>query len=100
MVCFTMVTLHTAPLSRNFLFGGFKSSTSEKMILGLAPDRQWLGFVQKESMGAFSQSATPEEREREKYVFDPHGEFMPKYATRRANLEGNLAKDGTLRVKP
>ena len=28
MVCFTMMTLHTAPLGRNFLFDGFKPETS------------------------------------------------------------------------
>jgi len=94
MVCFTMMTLHTAPLARNFLFEGFQPEN--KMIFSLAPDRQWLGFTQKMSMGAYSQSATPAERER--YVFDPTGSFMPKYATRRANLEGHIAQHDTLRV--
>ena len=56
MICFTMMTLHTAPLARNFLFGGFQPE--ERMFLGLAPDRQWLGFMQKMSMGAFCRSAT------------------------------------------
>ena len=98
MVCFTMMTLHTAPLARNFLSDGFQPE--EKMISGLAPDRQWLGFVQKESMGAFCRSATPEEWEQEKYVFDPNADFMPKYATRRANLEAHLKKTNELRVRP
>ena len=98
MVCFTMMTLHTAPLARNFLFDGFQPE--EKMIMGLAPDRQWLGFVQKESMGAFCRSATPEQWEQEKYVFDPNADFMPKYATRRANLEAHLKKTNSLLVRP
>jgi hypothetical protein len=96
MVCFTMMTLHTAPLARNFLFGGFQPE--QRMLLGFAPDRQWLGFVQKESLGAFSCSATPEEWEKEKYMFDPNANFMPTYASRRSAIEGNIAKSGTGRV--
>lgn len=95
MVCFTMMTLHTAPLSRVFLFDGFKAE--EKMIGGMAPDRQWLGFVQKESLGAFCRSATPAEGE--KYVFDAHGAFLPTYATRRAAIAKNLAEKDSLRTQ-
>jgi hypothetical protein len=112
MICFTMMTLHTAPLARNFLFGGFQPE--EKMILGLAPDRQWLGFVQKESRGAFGRGATAEELQKKRYgepadqseadgdlcVFDRNADFMPKYATRRANLEAHLKKTDSLRVRP
>ena len=54
MVCFTMMTLHTAPLAKTFLFGGFNSSPDQSMFLGLAPDRKWLGFMQYESRGALS----------------------------------------------
>ncbi len=60
------------------------------MILGLAPDRQWLAFVQKESMGAFCRS---DER-----VFDPKAEFMPKYATRRTQLQEQVGRTESLRV--
>jgi hypothetical protein len=98
MVCFTLMTLHTAPLGRQFLFGGFKAE--DKMFMGLAPDRQWLGFVQKESLGPLCRSATPEEWEREKYVFDPGADFMPKYASRREKIQENLAKTDSLRVNP
>lgn len=96
MVCFTMMTFHTAPLARNFLFDGFQPE--QRMFLGFAPDRQWLGFTQKESLGAFSQSATPEEGE--KYVFDPNSDFMPKYASRRSSIESGIAKTGASRVGP
>ena len=34
VICFTMMSLHTAPLSRNFLFGGFQP---EQRMLGFAP---------------------------------------------------------------
>ncbi len=90
MVCFTMTTLHAAPMDRNFLFGGFVPE--ERMIFGLGPDRQWLGFTQKMSRGAFAKSPVQE--------FDPNAEFMPKYATRRANLESHIAATDTLRVNP
>ena len=36
MVCFTMMTLHTAPLGRNFLFGGFSTEKDARMIFGMA----------------------------------------------------------------
>ena len=108
MVCFTMMTLHTAPLARNFLFGGFEPE--ERMFLGLAPDRQWLGFVQKMSKGTFSRTGTAEEVQGGKYgpamgpgddaslcVFDRGGEFLPKYATRRSLCKANVDSKGTLR---
>jgi len=96
MLSFATMTLHTAPLGRNFLFGGFQPES--RMLGGLAPDRRWLGFVQKMSRGSFCRSATPQEWEQEKYVFDPRAEFMPKYATRRADLESHLDSTNALRV--
>ena len=108
MVCFTTMTLHTAPLSRNFMHGAFQPE--KKMFAGTAPDRKWLGFAQKQSMGAFSRSIT--ERDFERYpdweqqwaedkvrTFDPLSQFMPKYATRRANLEGYNSRYGKIRVR-
>jgi hypothetical protein len=87
MVCFTAMTLHTAPLSREFMFGGFKP---EKRILGLAPDRQWLAFMQRASRGAFARRSGESLQ-----IFDPHGDFIIKYATRRerfARMEDILVK--------
>jgi len=83
LVCFTAMTLHTAPLAKNFLFGGFKPE--ERMFFGLAPDRQWLGFTQKMSRGSFARSAPADKPEA--HVFDPNGEFMVKYAARRTIME-------------
>jgi hypothetical protein len=109
LVCFTMMTLHTAPLAQTFLFGGFNAEDS--MVVGLAPDRQWLGFVQKVSGGQFSRAATPQEQQngiygkpapedKDKYdadgklcVFDRRAEFMPKYAARRVSLQVNMVKN-------
>ena len=87
MVCFTLMTLHTAPLGRNFLWEGFSTDTDERMIFGMGPDRQWLGFTRNLSTGAFGRS--DESRE-----FNADDEFMPKYATRRKLLEEHVkAKD-------
>jgi uncharacterized membrane protein required for colicin V production len=88
IVCFLMASLHTAPLSRNCLFDSF--IPEEKMVLGFAPDRQWLGFTQKVSQGPYDRS------DGEKSMFDPRGEFLLTYATRRANLESNVKSNGTL----
>jgi hypothetical protein len=88
MVCFTMTTLHTAPLGRNFLWGGFSSDSDAAMFFGMtAPDRQWLGFTQRMSTGAYAGSEE----------FDSKAEFMPKYATRRTILEEYIrSKDSLL----
>ncbi|MEN6458388.1 MAG: CvpA family protein [Thermoguttaceae bacterium] len=88
MVMFTMTTLHTAPLAKNFLFDGFQPE--QKMFLGLAPDRCWLGFTQMMSTGAFS--CTPES------AFDPNSDYMPKYQQRRKNLEEHIKTSQSLLV--
>jgi len=109
MVCFTMMTLHAAPLARNFLGGAFRPE-QRMFLMGLAPDRRWLGFVQKQSRGAFCRSVGEDDdldvrpgwktqwTEDETRTFDPRSEFMPKYATRRANLEGYNKRFGSIRV--
>lgn len=82
LVCFTFMTFHTAPLGREFMFGGFKP---EKRMVMFAPDRQMLGFMQDITLGAYSRGV-PEE-----HVFDPKGEYMLKYAARRkeyASVQG------------
>jgi hypothetical protein len=91
IVCFTMMTLHTAPLSRTFLFGGFKAESH--MFLGLAPDRRWLGFMRKMSRGTFCRSAAIEE-------FDPQADFMPKYASRREKVADTIRLRGTVFSSP
>lgn len=93
MVCFIMTTLHTAPLGRNFFFGGFTTKADERMIFGMGPDRQWLGFMQKMSTGAFAGTDVNSE-------FDPNAQFMQKYATRRTDLEKHIAAKDSLLVGP
>jgi hypothetical protein len=104
MICFTAMTLHTAPLARDFMGGSFRPE--EKLFLGLAPDRKWLAFVQTLSRGTFSRAATAQDlreepawQEEKTRTFDPRSEFMPKYATRRANLESHVSKKGTTRIQ-
>ena len=93
-VCFMMMTLHTAPLARNFLFDGFQPE--QHMLMGLSPDRQWLGFMQKMSLGTFCRSATAEQWKKQEYVFDPHAEFLPKYTARRVKLQENVAQHDSI----
>jgi hypothetical protein len=108
VVCFVAFTLHTAPLSRNFLFGGFDPQA--RMFLGLAPDRLWLGFTQWSSRGPYCRTLTAGERQSNAYgvdanpdeqnfaVFDRRSEFIPKYATRRGNLENYVNEKNAFRV--
>lgn len=93
MVCFTLMTMHLAPLPRELLNGSFKAE--QRMFFGTAPDRLWLGFVQKESLGSLGRGAPADDRE--KYVFDPDGKFLPKYAARRAEIERDIATTGSSR---
>ena len=50
-ICFTNMTLHTAPLARTAFRGSFSAEPKSKSFLGLAPDRLWLGFMQSRSRG-------------------------------------------------
>lgn len=85
LVAFLMMTLHTAPLAREFLGGGF--DPEEQMFFGTAPDRHWLGFVQRLSNGPY-RPINPDEGF---YGFDPGAEFMIKYAARRKEYADNPA---------
>jgi hypothetical protein len=96
LICFFTMTAHTAPLSKNFLFGGFKPES--QMFFGLAPDRQWLGFTQKMSRGSFARSAPADKPEA--YVFDQNGEFMIKYAARRSVMQKGVDVWVSSKFKP
>jgi hypothetical protein len=104
ILCFTTVTLHTAPLARNFLFGGFDPD-SKGMFIGLPVDRQWLSFTEHVSSGSFSRSigedqlkdygAGPEDKA--VAVFDRQHQFIPTYAARRAALDSQVKSQKSLR---
>jgi hypothetical protein len=91
LVCFTTMSLHTAPLARNAFRGDFQPTPEARMFFGLAPDQQWLGFTQKVSAGAFSTSPPAGVTgENGANVFDPEGKFIFNYAERRARFEKEL----------
>jgi uncharacterized membrane protein required for colicin V production len=89
MVMFTAMSLHVAPVARDFLDS--KQEPKSSMFLGFfAPDRQWLGFVRKESLGALARSVAHKEGGKLSAAapneFDPRGEFIFKYGQRRADF--------------
>jgi len=67
-VCFTCMSLHMAPLGESPFNGGFAEPQSAS-FLGLAPDRQWLAFMQSRSNGALSNGQE----------FDPQATFVIRY---------------------
>lgn len=75
MVCLTLTALHTAPLARTAVRGGFQAEPMSNNFMGMAPDRMFLGFIQHRSKQALSNSPpTP---------FDEQGKFIFKYGGRR-----------------
>ncbi len=115
MVCFTAFSLHTAPLARNFLGGGFQPTPQSSMFLGLAPDRRWMSFAHKMSRpdsGSLAAGGKPESMysadrlhdleewgkqlaaktnqpfDRDQLTaFDPQGDFILRYGARRHAFE-------------
>jgi Colicin V production protein len=84
VLCFTTMTLHTAPLARNFLGGAFQKQPDSKMLFGLAPDRVWLAWVHRESQGALSRFSRVA-------PFDPQGDFIVRYSNRRGEFDRQLS---------
>ncbi len=88
MVCFTLTTLHTAPLGETFLHGSFRSG--KPMFLGMmSPDKQWLTFVQGMSLSALQREGAED--------FSP-GEFRRNYNVRRKGAEEHAGRYGTIRL--
>ena len=81
VLCFATMTLHTAPLSRNFM--GFQSEPSTRMLFGLAPDRLWLAWVWRESRGTLCGLRAIVE-------FDPQHDFILRYASRRDEFDKQI----------
>jgi len=84
VLCFTTMTMHTAPLARNFLGGAFQKQPDSKMLFGLAPDRVWLAWVHRESQGPLSRFSRVA-------PFDPQGDFIVRYSNRRGDFEHQLS---------
>ena len=75
MVAFLMTALHTAPLPREFM--GFKAEN--RNFFNLAPDRQWLGFMQYVSERPFAYLMSDKVGDRTVLVaraFDGHYEVV------------------------
>src|SRR5580704_5330002 len=78
-VCFVTFTLRMAPLPRSFAGGDFQPRADSRMFFGLAPDHQWLAFVNGMSRCAYYHG--------KQWEFDPRAEFIYMYAQRRLALE-------------
>lgn len=84
-VCFICFALHTAPLSRTFLGESFDPEAA--MFFGTSPDRQWIGFIDGLSGGGGWGRNDADDAGNVRSRFDPKGEFLLKYASRRKFLE-------------
>jgi hypothetical protein len=86
-ICFAMMTMHTAALPRNYLGGSFQPEPDSKMLWA-APDQQWLALIHELSKGSLAAYDTlPDKKGTRPRVFDPNGEFIIRYAARRAEFE-------------
>jgi hypothetical protein len=90
MMSFTLMSLHTAPLGKNFMGGAFQPK--EPMFLGMSPDAQWIGFVRMVSGGSYC-CWNPK-------AFDSGNDFMTKYANRREEIQDHVDAVGQIRVGP
>ncbi|MBN2296282.1 MAG: CvpA family protein [Pirellulales bacterium] len=87
MVSFITMSLHTAPLAEEFMWGGFQSE--KPMMMGLAPDIKWLRFTQMVSGGAFARSPKkPMDRQ----------QFISRYKQRRKEIENHVTTTGKIRT--
>lgn len=113
-MAFLLAALHTAPLPREFL--GFKPDRNN--FFGMAPDRQWLGFVQYVTEKSFAKiiGQDPDTKHLIAHAFDGRYEllgdktaaypntiwpsFPIRYAMRRERLESNPAGGGGATATP
>lgn len=107
-MAFLLAALHTSPLPREFI--GFKPERNN--FFGMAPDRQWLGFVQYVTEKPYSKiiGQDPDTKQLVVHAFDGKYErlgdktaaypntiwpsFPIRYAMRREKLEDNPAGGG------
>lgn len=110
-MAFLLTALHTAPLSRNV----FDFQPEQPAFLGIAPDRQWLGFTQYVSEHALANRVIYDQATRQKLpnIFDgmvkkigdaPNtvwSSFPIRYAMRREQIEkGQFTGAGGGAAKP
>jgi len=111
MVGFTAMTIHVAPLGKYPFKGAFYDTPTSSTFLGMAPDRQWIAFVQTLSRGSLRRGYDASNDGDWKYepheddealnclVFDSNSELIYKYHTRRASLQEYNEKEGAFRVR-
>jgi hypothetical protein len=91
VVCFTAFSMQMAPLGGITPMGAFEAPNSSS-FLGMAPDRQWLGFMQSRSRGAlargnYSGNIHPDDQGQNVETFDPNSEIPLRYRQRRENFD-------------
>lgn len=91
MMSFTAFTLQTAPLGMVDPLGAWASPT-DTTFLGMNPERHWAAFAHSRSRGALSRGKFseapihPNDADADVEAFDPIGNFIYKYHTRRKTL--------------
>ncbi len=95
MVSFTAFSLLFAPLNSESPLGAW-ASPQDGSFLGMAPERNWLGFVHSRSRGALargkfsSEPSHPDDAAANVEAFDPQGDFLVRQHQKRveyANAE-------------
>ena len=97
MVCFTLTSLHAAPLGQYPLLGSFQPQN--KLFFGmLAPDREWLGFTRYQSSGPYCRSVSEDQLEKCYFPLD----FIEKQFERRQHIERYILgnKDHAILINP
>lgn len=94
-VCFSMFTLHLAPIEPAAFGGGFQQTPDQNNFMGIGPDKMWLAFVQSRSMGPFAEfkesgmlpeyneALHPDDEGSNSRIFDSTSDFILKYRYRR-----------------
>jgi hypothetical protein len=83
LVCFTTMTLHTAPLRPHFLRGDFLQADGTEMFFGLKPDVRWLELTKQVSTKSLATTG-PNGGVKE---FDPTSQFRHRYLDRRKEID-------------
>jgi hypothetical protein len=92
MVCFTTFTLHTAPLGKEFMWGGFKAN--EGKVFAWAPDKWWITFAMYTSGNAYSWPTVNK--------FDGKNvpeQYITNYEARRQEIENHVKTNHAIRKK-
>lgn len=97
-VCFSMFTIHLAPVEPAAFGGGFQSTPTQNNFMGIGPDKMWLAFIQSRSRGPFAEFRDsgmlpeyrevlhPDDQDSNARVFDSTADFILKYRYRRLTL--------------